>query len=247
MNSTYLRARVCGIAAATMLGIAACSGSSTPPVTPPAPIPPPPMATIEVTISNLTNAQPLSPVAVVAHTDGYNPFSVGQAATPGLEMLAEAGDNTAFLVEADASGSIRTSASGTGPIPPGASETISVVVFESLLSNTQISVMTMLVNTNDAISGINAVATGDMQVGDSISRRAIAYDAGTEANTETAVTIPGPAGNGEGFNAARDDRVDQVTMHGGVVSRDDGFASSDLREAHRFDNPVVQVTLTRTL
>ena len=50
----------------------------------------------------------------------------------------------------------------------------------------------------------------------------------------------------EGFNAARNDRADQVSMHPGVVSRDDGFATSDLTNQHRFDNPVVRVRITRT-
>ena len=84
-----------------------------------------------------------------------------------------------------------------------------------------------------------------MAVGDAVTLRAIAYDSGTEANTETAATIPGPAGGGEGFNAARDDIADQVAMHSGVVGQDDGFATSDLTGQHRFDNPVAQVTIER--
>ena len=32
----------------------------------------------------------------------------------------------------------------------------------------------------------------------------------------------------------------------GVVSRDDGYAGSDLTEAHRFDNSVIAVSVTRT-
>ena len=41
--------------------------------------PPPAMATLEVTVTNLTNAQPLSPVGIVAHTDGYAVFAIGDA------------------------------------------------------------------------------------------------------------------------------------------------------------------------
>ena len=77
------------------------------------------MATFDVTVTNLTNAQPLSPVAVIAHQDGYAVFSIGAAATVGLEELAEGGDNTTLLSEADADSAVLASASGAGPIGPG--------------------------------------------------------------------------------------------------------------------------------
>ena len=229
------------IGVATML-IAACgsdnNGGSTPP-------PPPAMASFDVTVSNLTNGQPLSPVAVVAHQDAYAVFTVGTAATVGLEQLAEGGDNSTLLAEADADGAVMASASGAAPIGPAGVETITVTVLQSELAGLTISFNSMLVNTNDAITGLNAVPVGTFAVGDSTTLRSIAYDAGTEANTEAAIHIPGPAGGGEGFNAARDDVADRVAMHSGVVSQDDGFAMSDLSGQHRFDNPVAQVHIER--
>ena len=104
----------------------------------------------------------------------------------------------------------------------------------------------MLVNTNDAFTALNAWPVGEMSVGDVMTVNAIAYDAGTEADSESAATIPGPAGGGEGFNAVRDDGADQVTMHSGVISGDDGLATSDLTEQHRFDNPVARIRIERT-
>ena len=214
--------------------------------TPPPPPPPPPaMATFDVTVTNLTNAQPLSPVGVIAHVDGYTVFTVGTAATVGLEELAEGGDNAALLAEADADANVRATASGAAPIGPGASETITIEVLESELPGLRISTSTMLVNTNDAITMSNGTAVGELSAGDSVSMRTIAYDAGTEANSELAADIPGPAGGGEGFNAARDDALDAVAMHIGVVGADDGFAGSALSGQHRFDNPVAQVRIER--
>ena len=70
---------------------------------PPPPPPPPAMASFEVTVSNLTGAQPLSPIAVIAHQAGYQVFEIGSPATVGLEELAEGGDNSALLAEADRS------------------------------------------------------------------------------------------------------------------------------------------------
>ena len=202
-------------------------------------------ATFEVTVSNLTNAQPLSPIAVIAHQNSFPVFTIGEPASPGLEALAEGGDNTALLAEANAVAGIGDTASGAAPIGPAGSETVSLTMDASTLGLMTISVSSMLVNTNDAITGVNAVPLGDLQVGDSISMPSIAYDAGTEANTESAAHIPGPAGGGEGFNAARDDIADRVAMHPGVVGQDGGFASSDLNGQHRFDNPVAQITIER--
>lgn len=207
--------------------------------------PPPAMATFDVTVSNLTNSQPLSPVAVVAHVDGYSAFEVGTAATPGLEVLAEGGDNSDFIAEADADANVLATASGAGPIGPAGQETIRIEVLESDVPNLAISTSTMLVNTNDAITMLNALDVSSLAAGESMTVRTIAYDAGTEANSEEAIHIPGPAGGGEGFNAARDDIADRVAMHVGVVSQDDGFASSDLTGQHKFDNTVAAVRVER--
>ncbi len=225
--------------------VSACDNDNAAPA-PAAPAAPPAMASFNVTVLNMTNAQPLSPIAVIAHQDGYSFFSIGSPATVGLEEMAEGGDNSALLAEADADAMVTVTASGAMPIGPGASEVVTVDLLESELPGTRISVATMLVNTNDAFSGLDAVLVESMAVGDSLRFRSIAYDAGTEADSEQATAIPGPAGGGEGFNAARDDQANQVSMHSGVVSRDDGFATSNLTEQHRFDNPVAQILIVRT-
>ena len=207
--------------------------------------PPPPMASFDVTVANLTNAQPLSPIAVIAHQSGYAIFSIGSAASMGLEEMAEGGDNTALLAAADADMMVASSASGAAAIGPAGSETVTIDVLESGLPDLEISIATMLVNTNDAFTSLNTVV-GNMAVGDVLTFYAVAYDAGTEADTEMAADIPGPAGGGTGFDMARDDQADRVAMHSGIVSQDDGLATSDLTEQHRFDNPVAHIRIART-
>ena len=209
---------------------------------PPPPPPPPPSAIFEVSTVNLTLGQPLSPIAVVVHDDSFRAFAVGEAASPGLELLAEAGDNSEFLDEVEG----RVEASGDAPLGPGNRETLTLELDSDDIGGTRISVMTMLVNTNDAITGVNGIDVSGLEVGDTMRINAIAYDAGTEANSELAGTIPGPADGGEGFDAARDDVADQVTMHGGVVTVDDGLGASVLNQTHRFDNPVARFVITRT-
>ena len=103
----------------------------------------------------------------------------------------------------------------------------------------------MLVNTNDAFSGLTGVDISTLTVNQEKSWRLNVYDSGTELNNEAVGTIPGPADGGVGFDAARND-IDLVGYHSGVVSKDDGLSSSVLTQAHRFDNPAVKLTITRT-
>ncbi len=59
--------------------------------------------------------------------------------------------------------------------------------------NLRLSIATMLVDTNDAFTGLNAMDISNMEVGDSRAFMAPSWDSGTEANLETADTMPGPA------------------------------------------------------
>jgi hypothetical protein len=200
--------------------------------------------TYQVTVTNLTYAQPMSPVALVLHNEGQL-WSVGEMASVALENLAESGDNSAVLAESI----VLSGQGGTGLILPGMSEMVDVSYTVSDENNapTMLSLATMLVNTNDAFTGINALAVNNLAVGESISLTTSSYDSGTEKNSELMATIPGPAGGGtgEGFNAERND-IDKVAMHSGIVSADDGLMVSALTQAHRFDNPTLAVMVTRT-
>lgn len=226
----------------TTLVMAGCGGSSNNSnddvvVTPPPP-PPPVNYTYEVKVTNLTNAQPMSPVAVVLHNEGQL-WQLGESASNALEVMAESGDNSNLLAESV----VLASQSGAGILAPGSTETITVTLQDTMPM--MMSIATMLVNTNDAFTGLNAMELTNLAVGESISLRSGSYDAGTEKNSELMSSIPGPAGGGEGYNEMRDD-VDFVAMHPGVVSMDDGLSTSVLTQAHRFDNPTLSISVTRT-
>jgi len=199
----------------------------------------------DITVTNLSHSQPLSPVGVLLHRDGYTPWSIGAPASAGLEVLAEGGDNSRFI--ADDAAEIEMTASGTGLVMPGASETISIEteVNEGDEASLSLSLATMLVNTNDAFSGVSALSLSSLNLGDETMRSLATYDAGTEANNELLGTIPGPADGGEGFNVARDD-VNFVARHPGIVGQDEGYADSVLSSAHKFDSPVLRLTVKRT-
>ncbi|MDQ7075085.1 MAG: spondin domain-containing protein [Gammaproteobacteria bacterium] len=222
--------------ASAVIALPACNSSNNT-VTP---APTPQMYT--VTVSNLTQNQPLSPVALIFHGSVYRAWMSAQAASVALEQLAEGGDNSALLADADANADTVLTQSGAGVIPPGGFESVTVTLDQA----TRMSLVTMLVNTNDAFTGLNTLSLAAMNVDDTLSRAVTAYDAGTELNDELMSNIPGPAAGGEGFNAARNDRVDKVLVHAGVISVDDGLTTSALNESHRFDNPVARITITRT-
>lgn len=198
-----------------------------------------------IDVVNLTAAQPFSPVAVVAHDGNYSLFTVGAPTSDALELLAEGGDNGDLLSDASLSPSVVTTANDTAPTGPGASTSLTITVNEEQADNLEFIVTTMLVNTNDAFTALNNFDITNMTVGETRRANTISYDSGTEANSEAAGTIPGPADGAQSFDAARDDIADRVTMHGGVVTADDGLSTSILTDRHRWDNPVARVSVTR--
>ena len=137
---------------------------------------------------------------------------------------------------------VLATATGAGVLLPGTTESADLTV--TTAGSIRLTLATMLVNTNDAFGGLNARSLDHLAVGQSATFLAPAYDAGTEANSESAASVPGPAAGGEGFNIVRDD-MDFVHLHPGVLSSQDGLAGSALSNAHRWDNPVFKLVVTR--
>ena len=178
-----------------------------------------------VSVTNLTAGQPMSPLLV----SSYPLFSVGESASDALELQAEGGDNSKLL---DA-----YSVSGTGLLTPGSSESITLDSMSQKISFT-----TMLVKTNDAFTGVDSYDVSDLSVGESTTLYTNVYDAGTEVNLETKESVPGLMG--EGYNSARES-ADIITLHSGVISNEDGLATSDLSAMEKFNNPASMVVITR--
>ncbi len=226
------------IAALLTLGLSACGDNnnnvSEIVIPPPAPM----EYSYDITVTNLTYAQPLSPISVALHGDSKM-WEIGEEASVALEKLAEGGDNSEFLA-------LETNLATTmseSPVAPGSSATLNITTSDAMAN--YLTVATMLVNTNDAFSGLTGVDISTLTIGQEKSWRLNVYDSGTELNNEAAGTIPGPADGGTGYDATRDD-VNLIGYHSGVVSQDDGLSNSVLTQAHRFDNPAVKLTITRT-
>jgi hypothetical protein len=144
-----------------------------------------------VTITNLTYDQVISPPVVVAHDGRFNLFQPGLPASDELAALAEDGMTGPLAGLLEVSQGVFDYDVATGGIPPTGSITLEV---QTRGNARMLSLAGMLISTNDAFVGLDgyALPTGFRNS----SRAAIvdvpAYDAGSEANTESCDHIPGP-------------------------------------------------------
>jgi hypothetical protein len=162
----------------------------------------------EVTITNLTSMQALSPPIIVTHPASVHAWQMGQTASEGVELVAEEGMNNKLAAEV--SGVATDSAMGSGPLMPGKSVTLRVMAH----SDDVLSSATMLVQTNDGFTGLDNAPLRDG------SLETMAYDAGTEDNTEIAAHVPGPPFNGHNAGVATNPRG-TIMMHPGITGRAD--------------------------
>lgn len=207
----------------------------------------------DVRITNLSNAIYYTPFLVAAHPDGTSLFSVGQPASANLQAMAEGGDISGLLADVNGLGATVVENPAGGLLEPAASVEFSMNTDGT--SNTLLSAVAMLLPTNDAFAGLNAVEIPS-EPGTYIFN-VPAYDAGTEANDEqlTGGGAPGApgmpadpgglAGTG-GTGAATADANGNVHIHRGSLGDTDAAAGiSDLdSRVHRWLNPVIRVTLT---
>lgn len=197
-------------------------------------------ATYEVTYRNITDGQYLTPPNFVAHNRDIDVFSVGQAASPGLQAVAENGAVPVLAAEIEHRIQGHTATSGVGadgPIGPGEE-----VSFEFTTEATRLSVVSMIVCTNDGFAGLDS-ARLPRRDGTSRNRLLRAYDAGTEINTEMRSDIvPAPfCGDGPGTDQSNPDLAQN-----GVVRRHRTLQGiGDLDPALDWSGPVAEITVTR--
>ena len=191
-------------------------------------------ATWQVTVTNLTRpgSQPLSPPLVVVHSNRADVWSIGQIASHGVAAIAEDADNS--VLESALPGlpgvfSVETVAGG--PIMPGTSRTFTV---ETQGQHDRLSLLTMLVNTNDAFTGLDSLHLRGQ--GDVLAKGA--YDAGSERNNELASHIPGPCCNNPFVRAPE----------GALIRRHPGITGvGDLPPAtYGWSDPVARISIARS-
>ena len=154
--------------------------------------------TYEVTITNLTANQIISPPILVTHDDSARMFTPGAAASPELAALAEDGDNSGLATLLGNSAGSFDVVTAAGGIAPGTSITLTI---EADGIHRWFSMAGMLVTTNDAFVGVDSMTVDGML--DSGKFFVPVWDAGSEANSENGMYIPGPPfGNGGAHDLA---------------------------------------------
>ena len=218
----------------------------TPEVTPTPPDLPPIIGEhmFEITLTNLTIGEPgkggqiFSPPIFATHFKGDSLAPVGQPAAPALVALAENGDVSGILEMATSIGA--NTAVADKVVVPGGSVTVRL---RGNVLNASLTVASMLVSTNDGFIAASSVPLFDetgMPV--SMTLELMAYDAGSEDNTELASDIPGPLGldaeaDPEGSNA-------RVPTEGGVITPHPGIQGvGDMSEAFAWTEPTATLTI----
>jgi spondin N len=189
--------------------------------------------TWNVTVTNLTRpgSQPLSPPLFVVHSSRADVWSLGAIASHPVAAIAEDANNEpAESALADLPGVLHVFTGAGEAIPPGASRTYEV---ETSGRHNRLSLLTMLVNTNDAFTGLDSLRVGGR--GAALSTQA--YDAGSERNNEDADFIPGPC-CGNPF--VRDPEGELIRMHPGIAG------TGDLDPAvYGWSGPVARIQIER--
>ena len=191
----------------------------------------------KIEVQNNTQNQPFSPLALITSSRPGYVFELAKPASTELEHIAESGNNQPLLEQSKSDFlNVEIVQSGNGLIKPGNDETVTLLRFNS--SAKYLSLVSMLTNTNDGFIG-EEVDLSKIDVGETRSINAIAWDAGTEQNTEAAPTLATA-----GFDPSRDD-VNFIHTHPGIISNQDGLINSALTAQERFLSPVAKIIITR--
>jgi hypothetical protein len=188
----------------------------------------------EVTLMNITQGQIFSPPALTTHAQDITLWQAGKTASVALEKLAESGDTSQLI----ALKGIEQSHVSTTPVMPGDKYTWTLEIDSEASQN--ISLATMLINTNDGFTGDSGIDLSKLTRGERYQKMLVVYDAGTEMNDEVAI----PGAGKEGFNASRSGDVDRVYAHSGVLTSHE-LTSSLLNAEHKFDNPAGKLIIKR--
>lgn len=166
--------------------------------------------TYEVTITNLTSNQVISPPILVTHDDSARLFTPGATASPELAALAEDGDNAGLVTLLGNNAGAFDIVTAGGGIAPGTSVTLTI---EADAAHRWFSMAGMLVTTNDAFIGVDSITVDDMMASGKFL--VPVWDAGSEANSENGMYIPGPPfGNGGAHDPATPEGF--VHLHSGI-------------------------------
>lgn len=237
------------VAALTAISVVLAAGAATPVGAYPT------SRTYEVTITNLTSGQPLTPPVVATHNGGFQVFRVGQSASFGVKEVAENGNLGPLLQALGGEGKVSHSlATSSGPLVPdglpGSGAGDPSVTFEIAAGPGArfISFQSMLICTNDGFTGLDRLRLPN-RVEAPRSVYTDGYDAGTEVNTEDFANMVPPCQSLVGVTSddAGTGTSDPALAEGGVIRHHPNVQGvADLVPAvHGWTDPVARITITR--
>lgn len=164
----------------------------------------------EITITNLSSNQIISPPILATHDATARMFAPGMAASAELAAIAEDGDNSGMANLLAAHNGVLDIVTAGGGIAPGTSVTLTI---EADGAHRWFSMAGMFVTTNDAFVGVDSMTVDEMA---SAGKFFVpVWDAGSEANSENGMYIPGPPfGNGGMHDPAPSEGF--VHLHSGI-------------------------------
>ncbi len=202
-------------------------------------------AVYEVEIENESDGQPFTPPVVVTHRRAFDLFTVGHEAGAAVRGLAENGDVPGLVAAIEGRRGVSGVFAAAGPVLPDEETTLTVYAQPGAR---RITLASMLICTNDGFTGLDGERL-PRRIGESVEYEANGYDAGTEINTEDFGDLVPPcgpltgvdsmgAGTGMSNPALAEDGV--IAHHAGVTG-----AADLLPDLHGWDDPVMEVTITR--
>ena len=220
---------------------------------------------MDVEIINLTNGLYFTPLLVAVHDDDTHLFQAGTMASASVQAMAEGGELSGLIGDVEDAGGTYVANPASGLLAPGEDTTARIKVRGR--HNTHLSITAMLLPTNDAFVGMDALPIPKKR--GTYSYDIDAYDAGTEANDERVVGMAGgepgvpgipadPSGAGGcgGSGVTGADHNTTVHVHRGVIgdtvencdpnnlNTSDPNTSDLNTNVHRFKNPVARVVIT---
>jgi Spondin_N len=212
----------------------------------------------EVTITDLTSGQPLTPPVVATHRGRHAIFDVGQPASVGVREIAENGNSAPLLafLETDPLNQFSGFAeSSEGPLVPAGvpgdamfDQAVTLNVHGKRKAK-RLSFVSMLICTNDGFTGADSLKL-PRKVGRSKGKQTNGYDAGTEVNTEDYADIVPPCQGliGDSSGEPGTGVSDPALAEGEVIRHHPGIeGGSDLDpEIHGWTDPVARIRVERT-
>lgn len=207
----------------------------------------------EVTVTNITPGQPITPPLLVTHSKDVSLFSVGEKASGELQQLAENGNASLLIEKLEGNSGVMDVLKGSAGhlVPANDPGDTDLQYSETFIVSADgnkryLSFASMLVCTNDGIAGIDSVKLPFYKEKTVYAK---AYDVRTEMNTEDFADLVPPCAPESGVSSSDEGTGatnPEIAEDGVVIPHPGIFGDDDLSQrAHGWDGPVVKIDIVR--